>query len=94
MMNEPYDFFTLAHGFVGFLFGKLKLNRWLCYSIAIGWEIFELYFQYKPQGFGVEHIWLNSLIDIIAFVVCYEGTVNFRYLRRHPRYPKLNRGSR
>ena len=77
-MNEPFDFFTLAHGVAGFLFGKLKLNRWLCYSVAIGWEIFQLYFHYKPQGSGLEDVWVNSMIDILAFLVCYEATIRYR----------------
>ena len=81
MVNAPFDFFTLAHGFVGFVFGKLKLNRWLCYAIAIGWEIFQFYFQHKPKGFILENIWLDSVVDIISLVVCYEVTVNFQYLR-------------
>jgi len=70
-------FFTLAHGFVGFLFGKIKLEKWLCYSIAIGWEIFQLYFQHKPQGFELEDVWLDSTIDILAFAVCYEFAVKY-----------------
>ena len=77
MINQPFDLFTLAHGSVGFLFGKIKLDRWLCYSLSIGWEIYQLYFHYKPQGFEVKDVWLDSVIDILAYVFCYEVATRY-----------------
>ena len=78
-MNNPSDFFTFAHASVGFIFGKLKINRWLCYSVAIGWEILQFYLKYKPQGSGLEDIWLDSVVDIVAYVIFYEVALKLKY---------------
>ena len=76
-MNEPLDLLTLAHSFTGLVFGKIRIYRWLCYSIAIGWEIFQLYFTYAPRGLGLNDFWLDSVVDILACIICYEIIIRY-----------------
>ena len=76
-MNEPFDFFTLAHGLVGFFLGKVRLSRQLGYLVAIGWEVFQLFFQHRPQGIELEAVWLDSVIGLMAFIVCYEFGIRY-----------------
>jgi hypothetical protein len=74
-MLSPIDGWTVAHAFIGFLFGKNKIAREIVYSLQIGWETYQLLFHYQPQGYHLGYIWLNSLTDIIVCSVFYEITL-------------------
>jgi hypothetical protein len=83
-MLNPFDGFTVAHGFVGFFLGRIRLNRWLFYPIPIVWEVYQLFFHYQPQGFGLGYVWLNSLVDILACAFCYE--ISTQYSVKYNKY--------
>ena len=72
-----FDGWTIIHSIVGFLLGIIRINRWVFYPIPFGWEIYQLYFHYQPQGYDLEYVWVNSLVDILTCVMCYE------FSRRH-----------
>jgi hypothetical protein len=71
-MLNPLDGWTIPHGIVGFLSGKIGINRWVFYPFSFGWEVYQLYFHYQPQGHDLEYVWINSMVDIIACVLGYE----------------------
>ena len=71
-MLTPVDGWTPAHGLVGFFLGRIQFKRWQFYPIPIGWEIYQLFFHYQPQGHYLGYVWLNSLSDILACSICYE----------------------
>ena len=71
-MINPFDGWTIIHGIVGFLFGIIRINRWIFYPLPFAWEAYQLYFHYQPQGYDLEYVWLNSLIDILACILWYE----------------------
>jgi hypothetical protein len=77
-MLNPFDGWTVVHGIVGFLLGTIRINRWIFYPFPIGWEVYQLYFHYQPQGYVMEYVWLNSLVDILVCVMCYEISVRHR----------------
>jgi hypothetical protein len=74
-MESPIDFWTIPHALVGIFFGRIRLPRLIQYPIPIIWEIYQLYFHYQPHGIMLGGMWLNSLFDILACVVCYEITL-------------------
>jgi hypothetical protein len=82
-MHSPFDFWTIAHGLVGFFLGRIKLTRWLFYPVPVAWEIYQLFFHYQPQGYRLKDVWLNSLCDILICSICYEiaGSFSFFYER-------------
>lgn len=85
-MLAPVDVWTIAHGFVGFLSGRIKIRRLLIYPIPILWEIYQLYFHYQPQGEGLNFVWLNSVFDISTFLVLYE-VANWHNLKHYQMEP-------
>ncbi len=72
---SPVDAWTSLHGLSGFFIGRIKVGRLLAYTMTVVWEVYQLYFHYQPQDKGLEYIWLNSVVDILAFVVSYEIAV-------------------
>ena len=77
-MLNPFDGWTIAHVLVGFFAGTIRVNRWVFFPIPFAWEVYQLYFHYQPQGCGLGYVWLNSLVDILACILCYEISI------RHP----------
>lgn len=71
-MLNPFDGWTIAHGVVGFFLGTIRINRWVFYPFPFVWEIYQLYFHYQPRSYDLEYVWLNSLVDILICVFCYE----------------------
>jgi len=71
-MLNPFDGWTIAHGFIGFFLGTIRINRCIFYPIPFTWEVYQLYFHYQPQGYNLEYVWLNSLVDILTCILCYE----------------------
>jgi hypothetical protein len=74
-MLNPLDGWTIGHGVVGFLLGTIRINRWIFCTLIFGWEIYQLYFHYQPQGYALEYFWLNSLVDILVCIPCYEISI-------------------
>jgi hypothetical protein len=90
-MLTPIDGWTIAHGLVGFFLGRIKINRWLFYPVPIGWEIYQLYFHYQPKGIFLAHVWPNSLVDILACIVCYEVAVKYSFnIERYPFWTRVS----
>ena len=77
-MLNPFDGWTIVHGIVGFLSGTIRINRWIFYPFPFGWEVYQLYFHYQPQGYDLDFVWLNSLVDILVCVMCYEISVRYQ----------------
>ena len=71
-MLNPFDGWTIAHGVVGFFLGTIRINRWVFYPFPFVWEVYQLYFHYQPRSYALEYVWLNSLVDILICVFCYE----------------------
>ncbi len=84
-MLHPLDGFTLAHGFMGLFLARIRLHRYLFYPIPIIWEIYQYFFHYQPQDYTLGDIWLNSLVDILVCVCCYEASS--KYLIKYNKYP-------
>jgi hypothetical protein len=82
-MLTPIDGWTLAHGLVGFFLGKIRFQRLLFYPVPIVWEVYQLFFHYQPQSLDLARVWLNSVSDILACIICYEIAVkhSFHYER-------------
>ena len=74
-MLHPFDGWTIVHGIVGFLLGTIRINRWIFYPFTLGWEAYQLYFHYQPQGYALEYVWLNSLVDILVSIMCCEISI-------------------
>ena len=85
-MQNPFDGWTLAHGLTGFFLGRIKFNRSMFYPLTIAWEIYQISFHYQPQGYYPKYVWINSLIDILSCVICYEAAIrySFKYDRFRP----------
>lgn len=66
------DGWTIAHGTIGFCFVCFGVSRRLAYLFFISWEVYQLYFHYLPLDYSLGYIWLNSVADIAAGVLCYE----------------------
>jgi hypothetical protein len=90
-MLNPIDGWTIAHGLVGFFLGRIKFNRLLFYPVPTGWEIYQLYFHYQPQGHYLAHVWLNSLCDILACILCYEVAARSPFnIERYPLWRRVS----
>jgi len=89
VMIQAVDFFTLMHFTIGIIFGTFWFSRWLSYSPAIGWEVFRYYTYYKPQGFYLGNVWLDSLIDVLAFTIGYEIARKYLKVAPHLGFPIL-----
>jgi len=72
------DGWALVHAFVGLAMAAMGLKRWFAYPVAFAWEVYQLYFHYPVRGFGFSETWLNSVMDIVVFIVAYEVTVAYR----------------
>jgi hypothetical protein len=80
-MLAPIDGWTLAHGLAGFFAGKIKIRRIFLYPVPFLWEIYQLFFHYGPRGESLEYVWLNSVFDVLVFLVMYE--ISNRLGRKH-----------
>jgi membrane protease YdiL (CAAX protease family) len=76
-MIDALDVWDLGHAFLGFSMGVLGLKRWFAYPLKLVWELYQLFVYYPPQGLGFEDIWVNSVLDMLAFAVVYE--ISFLY---------------
>ncbi len=85
-MLNPVDAWTIAHGLVGFFLGRIKIRRLLLYPTPILWEVYQLYFHYQPLGQGLEDVWLNSVFDVLAFLLLYE-IANWHILKNYQMEP-------
>ncbi len=74
-MLSPVDGWTLIHGISGFFIGRIKVERLPAYTMTVVWEVYQLYFHYQPQDEGLGCVWLNSIVDILVFVMSYEIAV-------------------
>ena len=85
-MLTPIDGWTLAHGLVGFFSGRINIRRFLLYPTPILWEVYQLYFHYQPQGEGLKYMLLNSVFDVLTFLLLYE-IANWHNLKHYQMEP-------
>jgi hypothetical protein len=94
-MLTPVDGWTIVHSVVGFFLGRIKFNRLLFYPVPIGWEIYQLYFHYQPQGYYLGYVWLNSLSDILFCSICYEVALRYSFIYdRSPLWLRISRNTK
>ncbi len=74
---NPLDVWTIAHMLVGITMGAFGFKRWFAYPLKLVWEIYQLYTHYHPHDVPLGDMWINSLLDTIAFAITYEIALFF-----------------
>jgi len=74
---NPIDIWTVAHIIVGITVGAFRFKRWFAYPLKLVWEIYQLYTHYHLHDVLLGDMWINSLLDTIAFAATYEIALFF-----------------
>lgn len=74
---NPLDIWTATHALVGLTMGAFGFKRWFAYPLKLVWELYQLYTHYHPHDVLLGDMWINSLLDTIAFAATYEIALFF-----------------
>jgi hypothetical protein len=65
--DKPFDYWTIAHGGAGLVFGLWYMPLVFVLLLTICWEIFE----WLVPGFGEKEVFLNRAVDVGIAVVLW-----------------------
>ena len=81
----PFDWYTIAHGSAGLVFGAWFLPLWWVLVITIAWEMFEA----SVPGWGMHEPFLNRVIDVTVAVFGWFLVAGLGALITHGQLPFL-----